>query len=314
MSGSAESPGAKEAGRYLAELLKHEPYRRRWNRPDWVKRARKSELHHTAVARVLARHLQGNPRTGREDNDERVKPSQLVTLVSNALNGVRLSGESLHLFIAAFDITSEHAGRLRRLHSDSGTIQLLPGPSAVPLDTLAALPARMHTTHFVHDHHYLGPKGLPYRHETSQVIEATADKLDRYVYAFDTSFLTVEVLSGGTLGAPYSAPGGIHAVDIMFDHPLQLAQRYAFKYETTFRYEVQPPLEFRRVVSVRVDYAEVKITFHPAKLPARIWEADWEGVTSEPVTGHTVTPDDYRTVRRFIRDVENTGFGFVWKW
>jgi hypothetical protein len=314
VTGSAESSGAQEAGRYLAELLKREPYRRRWNRPDWVQRARKSELHHTAIARVLAKHLQDNPRTGKEDDDERIMPSQLVTLVSNALNGVRLSAESLHRFITAFEITSEHAGRLWRLHDDSRTIHLLPGPSAVPLETLAALPARRHTTHFVHDHHYLGPKGLPNRHETSQVIEATVDGLDRYVYAFDTSFLTVEVLTGGTLGAPYSAPNGIHAVDIIFDHPLQLGQRHALEYETTFRYEAKPPPELRRVVSVRVEYAEVKVTFHPAKLPARIWEADWEGVASEPVKGPTVIPDDYRTVRRFVRDVENTGFGFVWEW
>lgn len=314
MSGGAESPGAQEAGLYLAELLKHDPYRRRWNLPDWVQRARKGGLHHTAIARALARHLHSRPRKGKEDGDEHAKLSQLVPLVSNALNGVRLSGETLQLFIAAFGITSEHANRLWRLHSGSETIHLLPDSSAVPLETVAALPSRRHITHFVNDHHYLGLKGLPYRHETSQVIEATADGLDRYAYAFDTDCLTVEVLTGGTLGPPYSVSNGIHAVDILFDHPLVLGQRHALKYETTFRYESQPPSEFRRVVTVRVEYAEINITLHQAKLPKRVWEADWKDIASEPVRGAAVTPDDYRTVRRFIRDVENTGFGFVWEW
>ena len=146
------------------------------------------------------------------------------------------------------------------------------------------------------------------------MIEATADGLDRHPYVFDTDHLTVEVLAGGALGVPYSVPNGLHAVDILFDHPLALGQRHALKCETTFRYESQPPLEFRRFATVRIEYADVEVTYHPAKPPKRVWEAEWKGLASEPVRGKAITPDDYRTVRRFIREVENTCFGFIWEW
>jgi hypothetical protein len=312
MSGSAESPGAREAGRYLAELLKRRPYRLLWDRPDYVTRQRGGELHHTAVARVLAEHLHVHPREGRSDSN--ILPSKLVPLVSKALNGVSLSGELLGSFVEAFKINSEHATRLWRLHGDNNTIRLVSDASAVPLDTIAALPARRHNTHSVHDHHYLDARGMPSRHETLQVIEATVDGLDRYPYAFNTDALTVEVLTGGTLGQLYSVPNGVHAVDIIFDKPLPLGQRHTLKYETTFRYQSPQEPHFRRMVTVHVEYADVTVTFHRAKLPKHVWEADWQTMDSEPVLGMTATPDAYQTVARPLRDVDNRGFGFAWEW
>jgi hypothetical protein len=313
VSGSAESLGAQEAGRYLAELLKCEPYRSLWNRPDYMTRHRESELHHTAVASVVAEYLQIHPREGRP-RDRDALPSNLVPLVSKALNGVSLGTETLQVFISAFKINTEHAARLWRVHSDANTARLVSVLSAVPLDTIAALPARRHRTHSVHDHHYLDAHGVPYRHETLQVIEATVDGLDRYAYAFDTDTLTVEVLTGGTLGQPYSVPNGVHAVDILFGQPLALGQRHTIKYETTFRYQTPQEPHFKRMVTVHVEYADVTITFHRAKLPKEVWEAEWKTLDSEPAIGNAVLLDTYQTVSRQLKEVENIGYGFAWRW
>lgn len=313
MSGSAESPGALEAAQYLAELLKADLYRPLWDRPDYTARQQGSRLHRTAIATVLAQYLHSHPREGRpEDRD--VLPSQLVPLVSKVINGKSLGTETLRIFIEAFKIRREHEILLWRLHGGTNTVRLLPDASAVPLDTVIALPHGRHRTRFVLDHHYLGVNGLPQRHETFQVIEATVESLDRYAYAFDTDSLTVEVMTGGTLGQPYTVPNGVHAVDILFDRPVALGQWHAFQHETTFRYISQPSPEFRRAVTVNVEHADIKVTFHSRKLPKRVWEAAWEDVASEPVKGDVVTLDDYRTACHRLKAAENTVFGLVWDW
>jgi hypothetical protein len=313
VSGSAESVGAKEAGRYLAELLTYRPYRLFWDQPELVRRTRKSELHYTAIAHALADYLHFHPREGRPE-DRNVEANGLTPLVSKTLNGVALGSETLQLFILAFRINREHATRLWNLRDGDGTIRLLPDHSAIPLDTIAAIPARRHITHSVHDHHYLGANGIPWSHQTLQVIEATVDGLDRYTYASDTDALTVEVFIGGKLGQPYNLPHGIHALDILFDHPLALGQRHTVKYETTFRYRTMPPPEFRRVATVRVEDVDSKVTFHPARLPKRVWQATWPDMASEPVLERALTLDDYHTVSVVLKDIENLGFGFVWEW
>lgn len=313
MSGSAESPDAKRAGLYLAELLKQEPYKSRWDRPEWKMRARNSDLHHTAIAHVLADYLRVHPRESRK-NDNCIEYSQLGPLVSNAVSGKRLGGETLQVFISAFQMRDEHADRLRRIHGGTSAIHVVPSESGVSLNTLATRGPISHATRYVQDHHYLGLGGLPYRHETFQVIEAMASGVDRYVYAFDTDHLTVEVLTGGKLSAPYVTLNRIHAIDIVFDRALGLGETHPLKYETTFRYESQPLPEFRRFSTARIEYAEVKVTFHPAWLPKRIWEADWDTLDGSPRSSRPGNLDKYYTVTRYLRDVRNSGFGFIWEW
>ena len=271
-------------------------------------------LHHTAIAQVLAEHLQFAPREGRpEDRD--VLAAQLVSLVSSALNGVRLSHEALQIFVDAFEIGRDDASRLWQLHGGAATVRVLTDPPVVPPETAAALHSGLHRTHSVHDHHYLGADGLPYRHETLQVIEATVDGLDRYAYAFDTDALTVEVLLGGELTGPlYHVRAGIYAVDILLDRPLALGERHTLKYQTTFRYAAPPPPEFRRAMTVRVEDADLKVTFHRARRPRAVWWAQWDGLTGQIAEHEAVPLDEYQTAARYLSDVENVVVGFTWQW
>jgi hypothetical protein len=313
VSGSAESSGAKEAGLYLAELLKGAPYRLRWSRPGWITRGRQSELHHAAVAHVLEEYLHAHPREDRR-NDHSIGYTQLASLVSNALTGKRLSSETLGVFIDAFRVSREHADRLSRIHSGLETIHLVSNASTVPLDTVTALSSRNYTTRYVHDHHYVGSDGFPHRHETLLIVQANANGVDRYVYAVDTDHLTVEALTGEILGAPYVEPSGRDVIDIIFNHPLAAGDTYILKYETTFQCKSLPSPAFKRLVTVRTEYAEVKVTFHPSRLPKEIREADWKSIESDPDIDAVATLDDYHSVTRFLKGVENSGYGFTWEW
>ena len=54
-------------------------------------------------------------------------------------------------------------------------------------------------------------------------------------------------------------------------------------------------LQRQEPVTANVEYADIKVTFHPRKLPKTVWEAQWADVTSEPVSGNVIPLDDYRT-------------------
>lgn len=313
MGGDAQSSAAEQASVYLSELLKREPYRSRWNRPEWKTRTRDRDLHHAAIARVLANYLHEHPRESRKD-DKNVEYTQLVPLVSKALSGKSLGAETLRVFAGAFKLRDEHIERLWRIHGGIGAIHAIAASSAVPTDTVIALKHGKHVTRYIYDHHYLGSDGRPYRHEALQVIEALADGMDRYVYAFDTDQLTVEVQAGGTLGTPYTAPNDVHAIDVLFDRSLSVGEIHAFKYETTFGYKSTPGPEFRRFSTMQIKYAEIKIIFHPTRLPKQIWEADWDKLEEAPHQLEPVALDSYYTVARHLTDVQNRGFGYVWAW
>src|SRR6266705_3897639 len=179
LTGAASAAGRRAAASYLLELLvRPGGYRRLWE--QYVVRARRGGITQLAVAEVLARHLWSYPR-GHGDAD--VLPHQLKDTVSRALTGKLLSRSTLALFIDAFGFSDQEADRLWQLWEGSGTVSVLSGPRAVTPRTeeelRAALGPRRHQTLSLHDHVYVGAEGLPARARTLQVIEATADGLDR---------------------------------------------------------------------------------------------------------------------------------------
>jgi hypothetical protein len=311
MNTGAVSPGARQAGLYLAELLRYR-YRKRWYRPAHIKRMPKSDLHHGAIARVLVAHLRNHP----SSNHEIVRWEQLESLVSLALRGRRLTPETLSLFIEAFGISPDEAARLWRAYEGTDTIRVVvDAPAAVPPATAAALRPGRHRTHFVQDHHYLGKDRLPYRHETLQMIESTVDEFDRYAYAFDTSAVTVEVLMGGRLTDPlYQVAEEAYAFDITLNHLLTLGERHTIQYETIFHYEEQPNPEFRRATTVDLEAFDCRATFHPARLPAHVWWTVWNSLNGEITEQEEIHLDDYHTARYYFHGIGNTVAGLQWQW
>jgi hypothetical protein len=312
--------GRRAAAKYLRELLSQQgPYRRRWER--YVVRSRSTEITQLAVAEVLARHLWSHPRV---TGDTDALPRQLKDTVSRALSGTLLSRPTLGLFIDAFRISGADAGRLWRLWEGSGRISVLSGPRALgdkAEGTLHSIfgPPR-HQTVSLHDHVQVASDGRIARNRTIQVIEATADGLDRIPYLYDTNALTLEVGQGcGDIsGELYKISDDVYAATIPFARELSAGETTSLEYTTTYRYpgNLDDPQEreFRRAVMGRLENFDMRVEFHPDMLPATVWWAIWDGVDGDMIEREPVPLGGQHEVHRYLRSVEKTVVGFHWLW
>jgi hypothetical protein len=320
VSETPAAAGRRAASAYLHELLERPGgYRRLWE--QHVVRARSGEITQLAVAEVLARRLWSYPRV---PGDVDVLPHQLKDTVSRALSGKLLSRSALSLFIDAFGFSDAEADRLWRLWEGTGTISVLSGPRAVTPRTEqelhAAIGPRRHQTLSLHDHVTVGPAGLPYRTRTLQVIEAIADGLDRIPYLYDTKALTLEVGQGCTdlTGDLYQVSEDLFATFIMLASILDAGETTTLEYWTTYQYPGDPTdpqeREYRRAVMGRLENFDMRVEFHPSKLPAGVWWATWDGMEGEIIEHEAVALDAQHSVHRYLRFIEKTVAGFYWTW
>jgi hypothetical protein len=312
--------GRRAAARYLAELLlRPGRYRRLWEK--FAERTRPGEINQLAVAEALAHHLWDFPRSA---SDTDVLPRQLKDTVARALSGRLLSRSTLSLFIDAFGFSDDEALRLWRLWQGSGAISVLSGPRAMPPDKMAevaaALGPRRHQTVSLHDHVHVGADGRLARTRTLQVVEAVAEGLDRIPYLYDTSILTLEVGQGcrEPAGPLYQIREGVFAIDIPLAKSLTVGETLTLEYWTTYHYpgHLDDPqeCEFRRAAMGRLENFDMRVQFHPDKLPAAVWWSVWDGVDGDIVDDEPVTPDSQHSVHRYLRFLERTVVGFHWSW
>jgi hypothetical protein len=320
VSDPPSAAGRRAAASYLHELLQRPgAYRRLWE--QHVVRARPGEITQLAVAEVLARYLWSYPRV---PGDADVLPHQLKDTVSRALSGRLLSRSALSLFIEAFGLSGQEADRLWRLWEGSGTISVLSGLRAVTARTEqelhAAIGPRRHQTLSLHDHVYVGADGLPARARTLQVVEAIADGLDRIPYLYDTKALTLEVGQGCTdlSGDLYQVSADLFGTYISLARALDVGETATLEYWTTYQYAANPldrhQREYRRAVMRRLENFDIRVEFHPDKLPAGIWWASWDGLDGEILEQEPVSLDRQHSVHRYLRFIEKTVAGFYWIW
>jgi hypothetical protein len=320
VTGVPAAAGRRAAAGYLRELLQRPgAYRRLWE--QHVVRARSGEITQLAVAEVLARRLWSYPR-GPGDAD--VLPHQLKDTVSRALSGRLLSRSTLSLFIDAFGISEAEADRLWQLWEGSGTISVLSGPRAVTPRTeqelQAAIGPRRHQTLSLHDHVWVGAEGLPSRTRTLQVIEAIVDGLDRIPYLYDTKALTLEVGQGcrDLAGDLFQVSEELFATYISLASTLDAGETSTLEYWTTFQYPGDPQdqgeREYRRAVMRKMENFDIRVEFHPSRLPAGVWWATWDGVGGDIIEQEPVTLDSQNSVHRYLRFIEKTVIGFHWAW
>ena len=288
----------------LSALLAEPPYRRHWQVHSTVRRG---ELSRAAVATVLARHLFDTGEVG----DER-EPRSLENRVGRALNGVRLSAGTLELFIAAFEMSPEHAEELRALRSGRSTGRRLLVGAAVEGER--PMPPRTCRTLQLAEEHVVGSDRSPQRHRTRQLLTAV-QPTERWHYAFDTPHAAVSVLGGGTPVGAFRLPGSsIHVVEIQLDEPLLPGQAATLEYETVFAYPEPPQPEFRRGISASVRHLATVLRFAPGVQPARIWWGRWTDVTAvEPVQRTPVELVGGQIAHELVPDGECV-VGWTWQW
>ena len=318
MSYRTQSDGRRAASDYLRQLLlKPGIYRLAWERH--VVRARPGAINQLAVSDVLARYLsQANAQAAA------VLPHQIKDTVSRALSGRLLSKPALELFIAAFGFTADEADRLRKLWNGSGAIRVLSGSHAVAPKAeesiTHALGPRRHQTLTMHDHVYVDAAGRIARARTMQVIEASMAQTDRIPYLYDTSSLTVEAGEGcaGVTGAVRPLGAGMYATELLLPRPLGLGETTTVEYTTTFRYpgdlDDQRERQYRRGALASLENFDLRIQFHPGRLPARVWWATWDGVDGPVLTQEPVVLDSLNAAQRYLRSLQRTVVGFHWSW
>ncbi len=304
--------GAQAAAAYMRELLlRPGRYRRKWE--QYAERGRLGQVNQLAVADVLAHYLWEHPRA---PGDVDVLPRQLKDTASRALSGKLLSKATLTLFTDAFGFGPFEREQLLKLWEGSAHVRVLSGPRAIHEDKASALGSPRVKTLSMHDHHYLGPDGLPQRHRVIHVIEAIVDGVDRLPYRADTNALTIEVGQGfsGLGSEVYQPVAGLFVVDMLLAKPLALGETATLEYSASFHYSEPPPPEFRRIVQFFVENLDIRVQFHPARLPAKVEWAVWDGLDGPIVERETVALDSQFAVHRYLRLAEKTAVGFHWDW
>lgn len=308
MSESSGAVETRQTAAYLTELLNKPPYRYKWLQFD-PERQRTGRAHQTAIAKVLEEYVDHG-----DEERRNVSLKSMPQRVSKAMRGEVLTRATLELFVGAFGISADEAGRLRRLLEGSAKIRVLSG-TRMPLAEPVSGPPAGHRTTSVHDYHYVNANGLPAWHRTQLVIESITDDLTSYPYRFDTDALSVEVEQGGRPdGTVYYVGGGLYGVDIRLDEPLAHGEQTSLIFETVFRYAEPPPPELRRAARGRLENVAMRVEFHPARIPRRIWWAVWDRLDGSPVSRDEVALRNGRYVFRQLDAIERTVVGFTWEW
>jgi hypothetical protein len=309
-SGTATSSGAQSAAAYLRELLlRPGRYRRRWE--QYAERSRRGQINQLAVAEVLAHYLWEHPRT---KGDTDILPRQLKDTSSRALSGTLLSKSALGLFMDAFDLDTWERDRLMKLWEGSARIRVLTGSAAIKGDRVRELGQPTYRTLSLHDHHFLGRDGLPVRHRTLQVIEAITDGLDRMAYRADTNAVSVEVGPGCSevSGPVREVATGVFAVDMLLAKTLVSGETATVEHETSFQYATEPEREFRRIIVFAVENLDIRVEFHPDKLPRELYWSVWDSMDGPITESERVTLDSQFSAQRFVRYAGRTVVGFRW--
>jgi hypothetical protein len=249
---------------------------------------------------------------------------QLRDTVAGALSGGQLSLQTLELFIDAFDLAEHEAGRLRRLWGGATTISVMSGTHAVPVtaeqEVDAAVGKRRHHSLSLHDHIWVIQDGRIDRARTMQVIEANAQGVDRIPFMCDNNVLTLEVGQGckETDGPIRRIGADVFAAEILLARTLDLGETLTLEYWLSYRYpgDLTDPAEreYRRAVMRTVDNLDMRIEFHPDKLPAQVWWAHWDGIEGDILSQELVTLDSQHSAHRFLRSLDRTVVGFHWRW
>jgi hypothetical protein len=304
--------GQRAAARHLRVLLlKQGAYRDRWE--AYAHDIIPGEISQSAVCQVIAQHLWDK---GERSEGDVQLPRKLKDRISRALTDEDLSLETLRWLVAAFRLSPHDAQRVYELYRAGIGPRIIVG-DLPPRAGQSGIRAPVHQTALLFEHHYIGSAGLPVRHHTQQTLFSLVDGLESYRYGLDTLEAEVRVMRGGTASEIYPTADAHYVLNIMFPHPLHYGEEHYLDYWTLFHYSQPPPPEFRRATHQRVEHLEMRVEFHPRKLPGRLWWAQWRDyrdVHAEVTEREIVPLDEELSARRYLDAVERAVVGFYWEW
>jgi hypothetical protein len=301
--------GQRSAGLHLQHLLARPgPYRAAWE--QHAHDAKPGEIRQDAVGQVIADWLY---ETGERDDTDTGLARMLKDRISRAFGGRGLSLETLRWFEGAFDLSRQDVQRVRELYRSVLRPTIVTGQMPLPRVPYSA----GHETTLLYEHHVLGRDGVPARHHTQQTFRALIDGMNHYQYRIDTPEADIRVVRGGTIGPMYRFSAELWAVDIQFHHPLAYGEEAYVDWWTIFHYSRPPATEFRRATHRRTEHLDLRIEFHPDKLPRRLWCTQWADYR-EPddvvLDEEEVALDEEYSAHRYLEAMEHTVLGFRWEW
>lgn len=302
--------GAPEAAEYLSRLLTAPGrYRRRWERAS-LSSVGPDQIHLPGVCAVLAEYLID---AGELSESDPAPTRRIKDRVRRALSGEVLTPSTVRTFAGAFGFDPADLERLEALLSGSSQVRVLTGTYSGSPDLIAH---RQHRTISVHEHHYVNAERMPYRHRTTQVIEATEDGMSTHRYIFDSTALAVEVLHGGSVSGPAFVVGdGLFGLDIVLTRPLAKGETASLDYETRFAYPEPPAPEFRRASLARVvENVDILVQFDSAALPREVYFSTWSALDSSPATDSRMDLDPDGSVHAYLARLDHAIAGFRWVW
>jgi hypothetical protein len=272
---------------------------------------RPDEIRQDAVCKVIAEHLYD---TGAHDETDTGLARALKDRVSRAVGGRGISLQTLRWFEAAFRLSPHDTQRVHELYRGDLRPTIIVG--SLPPPTTGTLAAG-HETTLLFEHHFVGRDGVPSRHHTQQTVRALADGITSYQYRIDTPEADIRVIRGGKTGRLYQFSEHLWAVDIAFHHPLRYGEEAYVDFWTIFHYSRPPATEFRRGAHRRVEHLDMRLEFHPDRLPRRLWWAEWadyRGPAEAIAEREEIALDEELSAHRYLEAIEHTVVGYHWEW
>ena len=170
----------------------------------------------------------------------------------------------------------------------------------------------------LHEWHLVGADGLPVRHRTVQVLRGLRAGFSSYTYRFDSQEAEAEVhaLRGIRLGEKRVDDEGLTVVELELLRPLDVGETASLEYETVFDWKTVPAPEVRRATRKRVERLDMRVQFHPERLPVELEWAVWDGYGPDARlrAAELVELDHECSAHRFVDELSNGTLGFTWTW
>jgi hypothetical protein len=122
-------------------------------------------------------------------------------------------------------------------------------------------------------------------------------------------------VDGGHVSAQLTGlPADLHGVLIQLDRPLAKGQTTRLEYETVFHYTEPPEPCLRRASNSRTNNVELRVIFHPERLPAAVEWCVWPDLDSPPSSVESIPLHGGTAYQRWAPFVERTCVGLRWRW
>ena len=110
----------------------------------------------------------------------------------------------------------------------------------------------------------------------------------------------------------------VFATELILSKTLDVGETTTLDYWITYRFpgNLRDPAEreYRRAVIRQVENLDMRVEFHPERLPVQLWWSHWDGVDGDVLKREPAALDRQHSAHRYLRSLKKTVVGFSWEW